>query len=132
MNCTNIAFNFAASVGVLKQSLHVLSFVMINVILWRKDMNKIIFPSQAEDADEVYDLILRTKHHKTDAHTTPGAYGQDDLHFFLDFDMAVLGRDPVSYRTYAEQIRQEYIHIPEEMFNKGRRQVSEFQSPRMF
>ena len=38
------------------------------------------------------DWILATRKHQTPEHLTPGAYGQTDLHYFLDMDMAVLGR----------------------------------------
>ena len=42
--------------------------------------------------DVVVNWIIATKKHQTPEHLTAGAYGQTDLHYFLDMDMAVLGR----------------------------------------
>lgn len=39
----------------------------------------------------VFNWIIQTKTHKTEVHETRGVFGQDDLHFFLDMDMAILG-----------------------------------------
>lgn len=49
-----------------------------------------IFTLQVEER-VVVDLIMATKSHNTDIHNTPGGLGSDDLHYFLDFDMAILG-----------------------------------------
>ena len=42
--------------------------------------------------DVVSTWILATKKHQTPEHTTKGAHGDTDLHYFLDMDMSVLGR----------------------------------------
>ncbi|GFZ97228.1 DUF4031 domain-containing protein [Nesterenkonia alkaliphila] len=40
-----------------------------------------------------------------------------------DADLEVLGRDPADYRRYAEQVRADYAHVPQEQFAAGRAQV---------
>lgn len=40
-----------------------------------------------------------------------------------DADLGVLGGGPEDYRTYAEQVREEYRHVPEEDFRRGRAAV---------
>ncbi len=102
--------------------------------------------------------ILETKAHTTPAHREDNPSNITDLHYLLDFDMAVLSwphngwfhtgnnlkvmtlpqksllknkhslfalcfRLPAEYDKYAEQIRQEYIHVPDEEFNKRRAEV---------
>lgn len=37
-----------------------------------------------------------------------------------DADLGVLGSDPHAYRTYTEQVRAEYRHVPEPDFRRGR------------
>lgn len=73
--------------------------------------------------DVVVDWIIATKKHQTPEHLTSGAYGQTDLHYFLDMDMAVLGRPNSEYTTYVEQIEMEYNHMSKEAFNSGRTTV---------
>jgi len=46
-----------------------------------------------------------------------------NLAYFLDFDMAVLGKPWEQYKIYAQQIRQEYIHFPEKDYCNGRIKV---------
>lgn len=41
-----------------------------------------------------------TKSHKTDAHTTSGMFGRDDVHFLLDLDMAILGSPQAGQSEY--------------------------------
>lgn len=43
----------------------------------------------------------------------------------VDADLEVLGREPARYRRYAEQVRADYSHVPEEQFRMGRTQVLE-------
>jgi predicted metal-dependent HD superfamily phosphohydrolase len=43
----------------------------------------------------------------------------------IDADLAILGASELVYRTYAEQIRQEYAWVPEPDYRMGRRQVLE-------
>lgn len=66
----------------------------------------------------VKDWILLTKTHKVDKVDT-----EEDHHYFLDMDIAVLGRPDDRYKKYAAQIRMEYQHIPEEDYREKRAQV---------
>jgi predicted metal-dependent HD superfamily phosphohydrolase len=69
------------------------------------------------DGRRVASLILKTKTHDA---------GEDaDAQVLLDADLAILGADDPAYRTYAEQIRQEYAWVPEAAYRTGRRQVLE-------
>eukprot|EP00428_Durinskia_dybowskii_P034036 CAMPEP_0170275874 /NCGR_PEP_ID=MMETSP0116_2-20130129/37921_1 /TAXON_ID=400756 /ORGANISM="Durinskia baltica, Strain CSIRO CS-38" /LENGTH=514 /DNA_ID=CAMNT_0010527145 /DNA_START=108 /DNA_END=1648 /DNA_ORIENTATION=+ len=58
--------------------------------------------------------IMQTATHKTTL------YDDDDCKLFMDLDMAILGSDPKRYARYAQQIRNEYIHVPEAMYCKAR------------
>lgn len=44
-------------------------------------------------AELIADLIQASETHMTDAHMNEGALGSDDVHYFLDIDMAILGSD---------------------------------------
>lgn len=46
-----------------------------------------------------------------------------DTAVLLDADLAVLGADPASYSTYAEQVRSEYRHVDDADWRVGRSQV---------
>ncbi len=46
---------------------------------------------------------------------------QNDLSFFLDFDMAVLGVDEQMYKLYSEKIREEYARYPDPIYRQGRK-----------
>lgn len=46
-----------------------------------------------------------------------------DLHYFLDFDLAILGTDRTIYADYAEKIRKEYKWVPAFLYNKNRKKV---------
>jgi predicted metal-dependent HD superfamily phosphohydrolase len=60
-------------------------------------------------------LIRKTKTHDA---------GDDaDAQVLIDADLAILGADEPAYRTYAEQIRQEYAWVPEPEYWIGRRRV---------
>ncbi|MFD2351478.1 hypothetical protein ACFSTC_22470 [Nonomuraea ferruginea] len=56
----------------------------------------------------------------TAAHDTL-AEGDRDGAVLCDADLAVLGGD--GYADYAAKIRQEYAHVPGELFRRGRAQV---------
>jgi predicted metal-dependent HD superfamily phosphohydrolase len=67
------------------------------------------------DGPVVASLILRTKSHEA---------GDDpDAQVLIDADLAILGAAESVYRTYAEQIRQEYAWVPEPEYCAGRESV---------
>ena len=63
---------------------------------------------------KVTSYIIATKNHH------PPNLDDQDLCFFLDFDMSILGRERDEYSLYTKKIRHEYQHIDEILFNKGR------------
>ena len=52
------------------------------------------------DSTVVYDWIMETKKHTTEVHRTPEVFGHDDLHYFLDMDMAILGTSDSGIHIY--------------------------------
>jgi predicted metal-dependent HD superfamily phosphohydrolase len=68
-------------------------------------------------------LLRAAATHSTDAHKTDGMYGSEDLHFFLDIDMAVLGSSPEHYSEYVAKIQQEYAFLPETIYRSLRLKV---------
>lgn len=72
---------------------------------------------EAEKTDKVRQWILITKSHNVQEDS------EKDLQFFLDMDMAVLGRPSEDYKIYAHQIREEYKHVPEPEYKRRRSAV---------
>ncbi len=70
-----------------------------------------------ERLQKVVDYILATKTHETN--------GDDDLSYFLDFDMSILGSEETIYDIYTKQISDEYSFYPTFLYNRGRRKVLE-------
>ena len=66
-----------------------------------------------EDADEVARLIRATEFHRAD----PGdALGR----LIVSVDLAILGSDSARYAEYTAGVRQEYSHVPDELWRTGR------------
>jgi predicted metal-dependent HD superfamily phosphohydrolase len=65
---------------------------------------------------EVVRLVLLTADHRVDAGDRTGA-------LLADADLAILGTEPDRYRRYAEQVRAEYAHVPDDAFRAGRSAV---------
>ena len=63
-----------------------------------------------EVKQKICDYIIATKAHNANAST------DDDLKYFIDFDMAVLGWPLDRYKRYAGLIRDEYIHVDEKEY----------------
>lgn len=68
---------------------------------------------QTQDETFIADLrkILETAlASSTPANLTPGAFGSDDEHYFLDIEMAVLGSPPADYAEHFDptKMRDEY------------------------
>jgi predicted metal-dependent HD superfamily phosphohydrolase len=47
----------------------------------------------------------------------------NDTNLFTDADLSILGGDPVTYQSYANQIRNEYSVYPALIYNPGRKKV---------
>jgi predicted metal-dependent HD superfamily phosphohydrolase len=67
----------------------------------------------------VTQLILATKKHEVSADNPPC------LALFLDLDMAVLGKEMPAYLKYASLIREEYAHVPHEVYCEKRADILE-------
>lgn len=66
-----------------------------------------------EASERVHDLVLALARH--------GADGSDmDCAVLCDADLAVLASEPQRYRTYLEDVRAEYAHIPQRDFLEAR------------
>ncbi len=61
------------------------------------------------------EIILATKGHNTSKN--------DDVNYFTDADLSILGSDWEYYKTYFKQVRKEYKYYPDFMYNKGRVKV---------
>jgi predicted metal-dependent HD superfamily phosphohydrolase len=68
------------------------------------------------DAEEVARLILLTKGHQVPDGDRLGA-------ILVSIDLSILGSDPDHYRQYAEDVRREYTHVPDELWRTGRAAV---------
>lgn len=61
------------------------------------------------------EMILATKGHQIAQN--------EDINYFTDADLAILGSDWPAYQTYFKNVRKEYKYYPDFMYNKGRIQV---------
>uniref|UniRef100_A0A8D8Y9K6 Uncharacterized protein n=1 Tax=Cacopsylla melanoneura TaxID=428564 RepID=A0A8D8Y9K6_9HEMI len=52
----------------------------------------------------------------TDEHKSPGVYGSDDIHYFLDLDMLELGTQPEEYLSYTQKLREEYDFLKDQFY----------------
>lgn len=66
-------------------------------------------------ADDVYRLIMVTKHH-----AMPKA---KDEKFLVDIDLAILGQDEATFLAYELNIRQEYLWVPKDLYVKERKKI---------
>lgn len=71
-------------------------------------------PEQIEDVARLIDI---TRHA-----ARPQA---EDEQWMVDIDLAILGAAPERYAQYRLQVRQEYAHVPETLFTRGRLAVLE-------
>lgn len=69
------------------------------------------------NGDRVRELILKTAQHGKHAPRDDN----DDESLFLDADMGILAAPAERYRAYMQAIRQEYAHVPDELFRAGRK-----------
>ncbi len=61
------------------------------------------------------EIILATKGHNTSKN--------NDVNYFTDADLSILGSDWESYKAYFKNVRKEYKYYPDFMYNKGRIKV---------
>lgn len=79
--------------------------------------------AETSDIDAVEALVLMTVDHQV-----PGAVGAEVLdpgllEAFHDIDLWILSAPPPRYREYARQVRDEFAHVPAELFAAGRRHI---------
>ena len=65
------------------------------------------------DVAEVVRLVLLTESHRAPAEDYLGA-------LMISIDLSILGSDPQRYREYTEATREEYAHVPDELWRAGR------------
>ncbi|MBX2841900.1 MAG: hypothetical protein KTR26_09010 [Flammeovirgaceae bacterium] len=69
-----------------------------------------------EELNLISQFIIATKsHHLIIPH--------QDLPYFLDLDLSILGTSTEQYKAYMVQIRKEYRHVPGILYKKGRQKV---------
>lgn len=70
----------------------------------------------ARAVDDVVRLVLLTTDHVVEADDAAGSV-------LSDADLAVLGAEPRTYERYAANVREDFAHVPEPDFRRGRAQV---------
>lgn len=78
-----------------------------------KRLTDIKYP--AEKIAKCAQLIIATKQHQPSE--------DNDTNFLTDADLAILGKSPETYQSYAEKIREEYTLYPDFMYNSGRKKA---------
>ena len=66
-------------------------------------------------AEHIYGLVMATQHHERAADT--------DTKILIDVDLAILGAKPERFNEYEQQIRQEYLFVPEATFRMKRAEI---------
>ncbi len=65
--------------------------------------------------EKCVNLILATKSHQSAA--------DNDINYFTDADLSILGSNPERYSEYARQVRKEYSIYPAIIYKPGRKKV---------
>jgi len=68
----------------------------------------------------VYDMIMSTSDHQIPDYTWEHTHL---FSYFLDIDLAILGRSEAEYLDYTQKIRREYAFLDENTFREGRRRI---------
>ena len=68
------------------------------------------------DAAEVARLILLTKGHRVEPGDSLGS-------LLVSIDLSILGSQPDEYQAYAQAVREEYRHVPDDAWRTGRTNV---------
>ena len=71
------------------------------------------FLGQGPLAEEVARLVLLTAGHQVAPDDANGAA-------LCDADLAVLGGEPEEYQVYTQAVREEYAHVPDPLYRRGR------------
>jgi predicted metal-dependent HD superfamily phosphohydrolase len=71
--------------------------------------------------DAARDLILATELHVLPEKMVDPI--RSDCAHFLDMDLAIFGSDPEVFEAFQQAIREEYIHVPREVYRPARRAV---------
>ena len=74
-------------------------------------------PNQQLNKQLVFDLILATQLHHHNQNK--------DINWLIDFDLKILSKDWEDYKTYCQQIRNEYNIYPDFLYNPGRKKALE-------
>lgn len=64
------------------------------------------------------EMIIASREHRKNGFS-------EDINFFLDLDLAILGSEESVYLDYASAIREEYRWAPDPLYYKGRKKVLE-------
>lgn len=83
-----------------------------SAILAQECLSKLNVPQKINQ--EVYQLIINTKHHTSNNITHL---------YFLDADLSILGSSPKTYQSYTKAVRKEYAIYDAQSYNEGRIQV---------
>lgn len=67
---------------------------------------------------KVENIIIATQTHSAENLDNDGKV-------FLDLDLSILGANSDIYRKYSEAIRQEYSHVSEDLYRRGRKRILE-------
>lgn len=91
---------------------------------------------QSMISDDILQLV-KTLILATETHQIPTNIDKklaNDLALFLDMDLSILGSSTLIYQRYAQQIRQEYAHITDDVYRQGRTKVLQnfLQRPRLY
>lgn len=69
-----------------------------------------------DDTAEVARLVLLTERHSVEPGDRLGA-------LIVSIDLAILGSEPIRYRGYVADVRSEYAHVPDPIWQAGRAEV---------
>lgn len=78
-------------------------------------LKALTFPS--EKISTVAEYIIASK-----THTLNARANENDLAWFLDFDMSILGADWKTYFQYSQEVRKEYMIYPDMLYQPARKQ----------
>ena len=73
---------------------------------------------EQKSIDQIYDQISATKSHQKSI--------DEDINYFLDVDLSILGKDTQTYLDYTKKIRKEYSIYPDLLYNPGRKKVLKY------